>query len=215
MAPQAKRRKIASAVEEINFDPTARHEYLTGFHKRKLQRIKLAQEFAEKKAREEKRQERRKIREQRAAELEQAVIESRKMLEHARSSLSSSESGSESENENENEEEWAGFEDPLPVDYEEEYIDEDKYTTVTVEEMGLSRDALHGMRENDVPSSADDDGKEKGGVKDAAGAKPGRKQSNQKKKKKKFRYESKEERKATQRKQRSGNRKKASDRRER
>jgi ribosomal RNA-processing protein 17 len=61
MGPQVKRRKVASAVEEISFDPTARHDFLTGFHKRKQQRIKLAQEYAEKKAREEKREERRKV----------------------------------------------------------------------------------------------------------------------------------------------------------
>lgn len=62
MGPQAKRRKVASAIEEINFDPSARHEFLTGFHKRKQQRIKQAQEYAEKKAREEKREERKKVR---------------------------------------------------------------------------------------------------------------------------------------------------------
>lgn len=61
MAPQAKRRKVASAVEEINFDPAARQDYLTGFHKRKLQRIKLAQEHAQERAREERREERRKV----------------------------------------------------------------------------------------------------------------------------------------------------------
>lgn len=62
MAPQLKRRKLENAVEEISFDPDARHEFLTGFHKRKVQRIKLAQEHAEKRAREEKREERRKVR---------------------------------------------------------------------------------------------------------------------------------------------------------
>jgi ribosomal RNA-processing protein 17 len=61
MAPQAKRRKTESATEEISFDPTARHDYLTGFHKRKQQRIKLAQEYAEQRAREEKREERKKV----------------------------------------------------------------------------------------------------------------------------------------------------------
>lgn len=61
MAPQLKRRKLENAVEEISFDPDARHEFLTGFHKRKVQRIKLAQEHAEKRAREEKREERRKV----------------------------------------------------------------------------------------------------------------------------------------------------------
>jgi hypothetical protein len=61
MGPHVKRRKVASATEEINFDPTARHDFLTGFHKRKQQRIKDAQEYAEKKAREEKREDRKKV----------------------------------------------------------------------------------------------------------------------------------------------------------
>lgn len=62
MGPQAKRRKITtSTVEEVNFDPTAREDYLTGFHKRKVQRIKQAQEHAVKRAREERIEERKKV----------------------------------------------------------------------------------------------------------------------------------------------------------
>lgn len=54
MAPNAKRRKLATTqVEEINFDPAARQEFLTGFRKRKQQRAKHAQEVAEKRARED------------------------------------------------------------------------------------------------------------------------------------------------------------------
>jgi hypothetical protein len=48
-----KKRKRDAAVEEINFDFDKREEYLTGFHKRKVQRAKQAQEEAAKKAREE------------------------------------------------------------------------------------------------------------------------------------------------------------------
>ncbi len=47
-------------MEEITFDPAARHEFLTGFHKRKLQRAKHAQEAAEKRARAERIVERKK-----------------------------------------------------------------------------------------------------------------------------------------------------------
>ena len=49
---KSKRRKGELAIEEITFDPTARQEYLTGFHKRKLQRAKHAQDLAAKKERE-------------------------------------------------------------------------------------------------------------------------------------------------------------------
>ena len=53
LAPK-KRRKSAFASEEITFDLVAREDYLSGFHKRKLQRIKRAREEAEKKDREDK-----------------------------------------------------------------------------------------------------------------------------------------------------------------
>lgn len=52
-APVRKRRKGEPVIEEIPFDFDAREEYLTGFHKRKLQRIKKAQEEAAKKERED------------------------------------------------------------------------------------------------------------------------------------------------------------------
>lgn len=53
VAPPPKRRKKAPAIDEISFDFSAREDYLTGFHKRKLQRIKHAQEEAAKKERQE------------------------------------------------------------------------------------------------------------------------------------------------------------------
>ncbi len=58
MAPPTKRRKTA-VVEEVVFDSSARQEYLSGFHKRKLQRAKYSQELAAKKAREDRIHERR------------------------------------------------------------------------------------------------------------------------------------------------------------
>lgn len=62
MGPPAKRRKVStSAVEELNFDPDARKEFLTGFHKRKVQRAKHAQEIAERRAKEERVETRRKV----------------------------------------------------------------------------------------------------------------------------------------------------------
>ena len=60
MGVQSKKRKTAK-VEEINFDSAARQEFLTGFHKRKVARARHAQEIAEKKAQEIKRQERNKV----------------------------------------------------------------------------------------------------------------------------------------------------------
>jgi ribosomal RNA-processing protein 17 len=55
MAPPNKKRKIhVTAPEKIEFDPTAREEYLTGFHKRKVARQKFAQDEIAKKEKEEK-----------------------------------------------------------------------------------------------------------------------------------------------------------------
>lgn len=52
--PPAKRRKTTTQVEELKFDPEARNEWLTGFRKRKQQRIKHAQEQSAKIEKEEK-----------------------------------------------------------------------------------------------------------------------------------------------------------------
>jgi hypothetical protein len=62
LPPPPKRRKTAYAIEEISFDNDARSDYLTGFHKRKLQRVKHAQEEAAKQARIEKVEVRKQVR---------------------------------------------------------------------------------------------------------------------------------------------------------
>lgn len=62
MGPSAKRRKLASQVEEVNFDDAARHEFLTGFRKRKQQRARHAQEVVEKRLREDARKEKKRVR---------------------------------------------------------------------------------------------------------------------------------------------------------
>lgn len=60
--PPTKRRKLnVSAVEEVVFDPTSRFDYLTGFHKRKVQRTKAAQEAAAQRARQERIDDRKKV----------------------------------------------------------------------------------------------------------------------------------------------------------
>lgn len=64
LAPPSKKRKRQHAIEEIKFDDGARAEYLTGFHKRKLQRARNAQEQAAERARQEKIDARRQVRTQ-------------------------------------------------------------------------------------------------------------------------------------------------------
>lgn len=62
MPPKFKKRKLnESKTEEVVFDPNARFDYLTGFHKRKVERAKHAQEAALRRAREEKILERKKV----------------------------------------------------------------------------------------------------------------------------------------------------------
>ena len=63
MGPPNKKRKLAvTAPETIEFDFAAREEYLTGFHKRKLERKKHAQEENAKREKEEKLRLRREVR---------------------------------------------------------------------------------------------------------------------------------------------------------
>ncbi|KAK6603070.1 nucleolar protein 12 [Botrytis cinerea] len=176
-----KKRKFDHKIEEINFDLTAREDYLTGFHKRKVQRAKKAQEEAEKKAREERIVMRKQLREERRAELNEHVKAVNALLE----------------DEEEDDEEV-----PELVDHEEEYIDEDKYTTVTVEGIEISKDGI--KRTADEEDSDD-------GIHEAKG-KVIREEEKVKKvwpkkpRKKKFTYETKAERKMTRQKQKSGSR---------
>lgn len=64
VAPPRKKRKAASAIEEITFNFAEREDYLSGFHKRKVQRQKVAREEALKREKEEKVTARRIVRQQ-------------------------------------------------------------------------------------------------------------------------------------------------------
>lgn len=107
----------------------------------------------------------------------------------------------------EQEDNWDGFPD-MPdlniVDHEEEYIDEDRFTTVTVETVSVSRD---GLSKPELPFQ--DDGDEKNMSKeeqnDAADDLQRRQAPRSRLKKKQFRYESKAERDFENRKQRARN----------
>lgn len=93
-------------------------------------------------------------------------------------------------------EEWGGFEDPPPepeiVDHEDEYIDEDRYTTVKVESVSVTRDGL----ERPKLESSDDEEEKKLVTEE----KEEKKKRPKAPKKKKFRYESKIERQLSQQK---------------
>jgi ribosomal RNA-processing protein 17 len=95
--------------------------------------------------------------------------------------------------------EWDGFPDQPEldiVDHEEEYIDEDRYTTVTVESVSVTRDGLH------KPQVDDKDNEEDKKVEEPKNDQKAKSRREPKKKKKKFRYETKFERQLTDKKQR-------------
>lgn len=230
----SKKRKAVHSIEEISFDNSARTEYLTGFHKRKVQRQKHAQEEAAKRARQEKIEMRKQvclhlrsillhiciktlqslgvamysnilataqIRDERKQAVEDHVKNVEAMLKESQVAGlgSDDEAGSGSDGE------WGGIEDPAPeaptlepVDHEEEYVDEDLYTTVKIEAVSVDRDGLHNKAEleaEDNGSGNEDDRKKWQSAEEDK--KKARKE--QPKKKKKFRYETKLERQATNR----------------
>ncbi len=118
-------------------------------------------------------------------------------------------------------EQWDGIVEDTGVDHEDEYVDEDRYTTVTVEAVDVSRDGLHktimSYEENQAPPIEGPLQGEttKSGTKEWQDAKQENRvrttepPSGPKKRKKKFRYESKAERKVNRHKERSGNKAKA------
>ncbi|KAF5605455.1 nucleolar 12 [Fusarium pseudocircinatum] len=193
LPPPSKKRKMTSAVEEVNFDFEARQEYLTGFHKRKQQRIKNAQEEAAKRARQEKLELRKQIREERKRDVEEHVQTVNRLLQE------SAAAGAVEQESDEEDGEWDGFPDQPEldiVDHEEEYIDEDRYTTVTVESVSVTRDGLH------KPQVDDKDNEEDKKVEEPKDDQKAKSRREPKKKKKKFRYETKFERQLTDKKQR-------------
>ncbi|KAJ5082120.1 hypothetical protein N7532_011163 [Penicillium argentinense] len=216
MGPAAKRRKV-SKTEEVNFDPDARHDFLTGFRKRKQQRIKHAQSAAEKRYREERRQDRARLREERAKEYKQVMEEHQRQLKRLKEE-DGDDSSDSNPNEDEDDEEWEGIEEPPAVDYEAEYIDEDKYTTVTVEEMDASREGLRKavqQDDTDGESEAEEDTAAQAKAEPEKLAKKTKKRATDRpKKKKQFRYESKQDRKLNMAKQRLSKARKASKRKE-
>ncbi|KAH8804565.1 nucleolar protein 12-domain-containing protein [Xylogone sp. PMI_703] len=207
LPPPSKKRKTTSSVEEINFDFSAREEFLTGFHKRKLHRVKMAQEEAARKEREERIRTRKQLREERKQELEDHI-------KAVNAALKATTPGMASDEENEDEEGWNGIEEnednsaaPELLDHEEEYIDEDKYTTVTVEEVDIDKNGIHKVA--DEEDDSDEDHKETEVSKPSGKEAAAKKIWPKKQKKKKFRYETKLERKLTLAKQKASKKAKA------
>ncbi|KAF8426397.1 nucleolar protein 12-domain-containing protein [Tirmania nivea] len=196
--PRPGKRK-RTTTEVITFDKDSRAEYLTGrtysmansilsltllvgsgFHKRKVQRAKKAQEEAAKRAREERIKERKEFRDSRKEEIKKHVEAVKAALRPV--SESDEETVGDSDASDESEDEFALKQNDLHR--EDEYIDEEKFTTVTVEPMDFGE------------SSEDEDGKateaKRKKVEETDDKKP--KKSYPKEKKKKFTYLTKSER---------------------
>ncbi|CAI4210448.1 unnamed protein product [Parascedosporium putredinis] len=191
LPPPIKKRKIEHSIEEISFKDDDREEFLTGFRKRKQQRIKRAQEEAAKREKEDRRELRKKMREERQREVEEHVQKVNTLLREseAAGAIGHDESGSDGS-------EWGGIEEAATndiIDHEEEYIDEDRYTTVTVESVSVTRDGLHKPALEPTEDEQEAEKAKKSAEEEQAKAKL----RPPKKPKKKFRYESKTERQLT------------------
>lgn len=112
--------------------------------------------------------------------------------------------------------------EPPEIDHEAEYIDEDRYTTVTVEAMDLSRNGLHKVEEAEEHSDKSKDGmadavecsiEQRQGKRKWTKEKPRKESQASKRKRKKFRYENRTERKMTRLKEKSKNSRQAKVRR--
>jgi ribosomal RNA-processing protein 17 len=98
---------------------------------------------------------------------------------------------------------WAGIDDgEMEAAQDEEYVDEDKYTTVTVEAMGDLRDESD--NDSEPKTTVREEGKANGET-TAPKKRIWNKENKPKPKKRKFRYESKAERQVTRQNQKSKN----------
>ncbi|KAI9832849.1 MAG: hypothetical protein M1826_001015 [Phylliscum demangeonii] len=212
--PPTKRRKVsASKIEVINFDFTAREDYLSGFHKRKVERAKHAQALAAKKARADRIEQRRRIRQERRDEAQKHVesmnawLKQAEELDALRRGEEPPVADAEDDDGEEIEDEWNGFGEDKEeaVRREDEYIDEGLYTTVTVEAVDVSKEGLHAMTEADGDEDPALDGYSGGGHgegkpvsgKETDGKPKPKRDRPVTKKRKKFKYENKAERKVT------------------
>ncbi|KAL9026755.1 MAG: hypothetical protein Q9196_004625 [Gyalolechia fulgens] len=220
VAPVKKRRKGEPPIEEIQFDFNAREEYLTGFHKRKIQRIKHAKEEALKKEREEKVAARKVLRETRKADREKHVEAVNAAVRDA-GNLSQDNSSADDQGEQRND-----IYEAANINHEDDYQDEGRHTVVTIEAVDVSREGL--QRRQHLSGSSDEGSTAQNPPQEAVvGPPPGRKINDDKgrtqpnlkfdprpkKRKKRFRYEGKADRKLTRFKEKLGGKAKAKARR--
>lgn len=111
----------------------------------------------------------------------------------------------EGDEESEPNEEWGGFTDEPNldiIDHQEEYVDEDRYTTVTVETVSVTRDGFEKPTLSDDEESNNDTATAKDTEEASETPHKDKKNDRPRKKKKQFRYETKFERSLSNAKQR-------------
>lgn len=143
------------------------------------------------------------LRQQRKVDLEKHVSETNRLMRLANGDIpSEAEVDSDDEDSVTGEAVFTGFDDP--INQEEEYIDEDKYTTVTVETVGINRTGFSRPGEEEAELKKEQEAreeKEREEKKKRVWTKERPKSDRPKKKKVKFRYETKAERKVERMKQ--------------
>lgn len=143
------------------------------------------------------------MRDQRKVDLERHVAEVNDLLRKANKDSDDESSGAEDE------EEWGGIASPPrpSIDGVDEYVDEDKYTTVTIEAMDDAKAFAKDSDDEEQTTVVKQDAEKDGEVvkKKMVWSKGKKVDPKSKPKKKKFRYESKGERKETRNKQKAKN----------
>ncbi|KAL1945649.1 hypothetical protein VTO73DRAFT_1651 [Trametes versicolor] len=145
----AKKRAKREQIKEVVFDDTARREFLTGFHKRKLQK----KEYAKAKAIEREKQERLEARREHRRNLAERAIKNAEETERAYGGIVEDESDSD----------WDGIADASTSKGKrkaseelEEYEDEEQLATVTVVEEFDPDSLIHGEKPTPDANAASD-----------------------------------------------------------
>ncbi|ODV96789.1 hypothetical protein PACTADRAFT_48603 [Pachysolen tannophilus NRRL Y-2460] len=112
----AQKQQKKHRVDEVVFDKESREEYLTGFHKRKIQRQKKAQEFNKERERLAKIEERKKIRDERKEVVAKQLERYNEQLKDLSGIVDDSDEGDNIDDESSSgklteTEEWEGFKD--------------------------------------------------------------------------------------------------------
>jgi ribosomal RNA-processing protein 17 len=157
------------------------------------------------------------LRQQRKVDLEKHVEEVNRLVKQANGELDINPASDDDDDDDDAsggdddpDAEFTGFPD-APINEQDEYVDEDKYTTVTIETVGISRSGMSRPGEDEAEEKQR---QEEAAAKEAAAkkrvwTKERPKTDRPKKKKVKFRYETKTERKMERMKQGAKKRKQA------